>query len=259
MPSTSANILEGLNLLFGGHIAMALIVGVLVAKHDAVKFNVAAEKILDLCFWLLLTAIIGSRLIYVFLNPAGFLNDPLTLFEFWDGGLSVSGAMVSAIVVGVVFIKKSGLRLRPTADVMATALAMGHFFVWMGCFFSGICGRNPSTMSGIADNIGSHSDVLQGATADALSLLLACGYFVLYAVLIWVGKRRAFEGQMICIFLALHGVLRFFSETLSVGPMVADFWSHHTVSRFLAASLALGAVVSYIHLWRLNRKKTQRI
>jgi phosphatidylglycerol:prolipoprotein diacylglycerol transferase len=256
MPSATAHVLESVNLVFGGHIAMALIIGVLMIKHDAVKFKAATEQIPDLCFWMLLAAIIGSRCSYALFNTADFLNEPGAFFKFWDGGLSVSGGIVCAIVAGGVYIKKNRLPLRGTADIMAPALSIGHFFIWMGCFFSGTCGRNHPNLSPVADSAEMPSHALQGATSDPLSLLLACGYFVIFAVLLWVGSKRTFEGQLICIFLALHGVFRVFLAFMSADSSPGwRFWDPHLPARITAAALVLGAIGAYGYLWRSARKK----
>ena len=90
MSSATANILGGINIVFGFYIAMALVVGVLTVKHQAAKFGQARDKILDLCFWMFAAAIVGSRLVYFLLRPGEFILDPWALFEFWEGGLTVS-------------------------------------------------------------------------------------------------------------------------------------------------------------------------
>lgn len=48
------------------------------------------ETIMDLCFYILIAAVIGSRLFYVIINPAEFFETPLEIFKIWKGGLFIT-------------------------------------------------------------------------------------------------------------------------------------------------------------------------
>ncbi|MGW8186270.1 MAG: prolipoprotein diacylglyceryl transferase family protein, partial [Desulfobacterales bacterium] len=175
------------------------------------------DRILDLCFWLLIGAIIGARLSDVAQRSAGPVVDPLEIFRLWNGGSFYYGGAAAAVAVGVIFIKRNHLPLWNTTDYFGPALAIGHFLVYFGLFFSG---RSPGESFGFSPNlvIGRPGDGLLGSLPrpGPVALYLACGSFLIFAILLIVKKRRRFDGQVFWTFILLNGGLQ-------LGPAVSDF------------------------------------
>jgi phosphatidylglycerol:prolipoprotein diacylglycerol transferase len=124
---------------YGLFIAIGTIVAILFVGREAKKLGQDHEQIMDLCIYLLIAAIVGSRLFYIFSNPKLFLSDPLEIFRIWNGGLVFYGGFVIALVTAILYLKRKKLSLFLTADIMAPPLALGHFFGRLGCLFAGCC------------------------------------------------------------------------------------------------------------------------
>jgi phosphatidylglycerol:prolipoprotein diacylglycerol transferase len=61
----------------------------------------------------LVAAIVGSRLLYIFINPKIFLSDILESFRIWNGGLVFYGGFIAALIIGLSYLKiKKGLFFR---------------------------------------------------------------------------------------------------------------------------------------------------
>ena len=52
---------------YGFFIAMGFIAGILLAKREAKRLGEDPERIMDLSFYVLIAAIVGSRLFYIFI------------------------------------------------------------------------------------------------------------------------------------------------------------------------------------------------
>ena len=99
---------------YGFFIAVSFIVGILLAKYEAGRLGEDQEKIMDLCFYVLVAAIVCSRLFYVWVNPDIFLSDPLEVFRIWNGGLVFYGGFVGALAVGLIYVKKQKMSILKT-------------------------------------------------------------------------------------------------------------------------------------------------
>jgi len=211
----------GINMLsvgiLGLFLSAALGTGVVVVRHEVRASGGDEDRILDLCFWLLIGAIIGARLFDVERLSAGPAADPMEIFRFWNGGSFYFGGAAAAVAAGAIYIKRNRLPLWNTADLFGPALAIGHFLVYFGLFFSG---QSPVESFGSSPNlvIGRPGDGLLGSLPQPspVALYLACGSFLIFAILLIVKKRRRFDGQVFWTFMLLNGGLQ-------LGPAVSDF------------------------------------
>ena len=203
--------------ILGLFVSAALGTGVVVVRHEVRASGGDEDRILDLCFWLLIGAIIGARLFDVSHRTAGLAADPLEIFRFWDGSSFYYGGATAALAAGMIFIKRHRLPLWNTTDLFGPALAIGHFLVYIGLFFSG---QSPNESFGFNPNlvIARPGDGLLGSLPrpNPVALYLACGSFLIFAILLIVKKRRKFDGQVFWTFTLLNGGLQ-------LGPAVSDF------------------------------------
>ena len=121
---------------YGFFIALGFLAGIYLAVREARRLGEEPEIIMDLCFYLLIAAIIGSRLFYVATNPKMFLDNPVEILKIWNGGLVFYGGFIAALITGIVYLKTKNIPVWKTADIMAPSIALAHFFGRIGCFFA---------------------------------------------------------------------------------------------------------------------------
>ena len=124
---------------YGVMIALGIITGLFLARRQARKEGIDPDKIIDIIFYLLITALVGARLLFVLMNFTEYIADPLAILKIWEGGLVFYGGLVPAVAVGIWYIKRLGLPLWQVADIFAPSLAIGHAMGRIGCFFAGCC------------------------------------------------------------------------------------------------------------------------
>ena len=65
------------------------------------------RKVDDFLIWAVLGIVLGGRLGYVlFYNPMKYLENPLEIFQTWEGGMAFHGALLGMILVIYVFSKR---------------------------------------------------------------------------------------------------------------------------------------------------------
>jgi phosphatidylglycerol:prolipoprotein diacylglycerol transferase len=104
--------------------------------------------------------------------------------------------------------------LGKTADTLPPALAIGHFFGWMGCFLSSICyGYSRNLSPGIAF-VDSEFLEPKGLTPHPTALYLALSQFLIFSFLLFMRGRTKFNGQVFWLYLMLSGITRCIIEII---------------------------------------------
>ncbi|MDP2277165.1 MAG: prolipoprotein diacylglyceryl transferase, partial [Nitrospirota bacterium] len=104
---------------YGVLIAAGFLLGLALAVRQAKKQGISSDKIVDLGFYMLIAALIGSRLFFVFVEAPHFLRSPLDILKIWEGGLVFYGGVIFAIPVAIWYAKKKGLDIWSIADIFA--------------------------------------------------------------------------------------------------------------------------------------------
>lgn len=199
---------------YGVMVAAGFLAGMALLRKRALKKGFNTDRIFDLVFYILIGSIIGARGVYVIFEPEHFLNNPLSVFKVWEGGLVFSGGLITGIIVFIFYAKRHFTDLWEIADCFAPCLPLGHFIGRFGCFFAGCCYGKPtdlpwgitfSDMNALAPlNIHLHPTQLYESGA--------C--FLIFLFLLWRSKKTLFNGHLILEYLMLYGSARFFIEFL---------------------------------------------
>ncbi|HUV50406.1 MAG TPA: prolipoprotein diacylglyceryl transferase [Anaerolineae bacterium] len=197
---------------YGFFIAMGFIAGILLAKREAMRLGEDPERIMDLSFYVLIAAIVGSRLFYIFINPDIFLSDILESFRIWNGGLVFYGGFIAALIVGLVYVKIKKMPLWRTTDIAALSLALGQFFGRLGCFSAGCCyGKACNFSWGVTfTNLDTLAPV--GIPLHPTQLYHAAGNLLIFVILWFFRRRKKFDGQLFWLYVILYVITRSFIE-----------------------------------------------
>lgn len=235
---------------YGLFIAIGTIVAILFVGREAKKLGQDHEQIMDLCIYLLIAAIVGSRLFYIFSNPKLFLSDPLEIFRIWNGGLVFYGGFVIALVTAILYLKRKKLSLFLTADIMAPPLALGHFFGRLGCLFAGCCYGKATDLPWAITFTNTESLAPLGVPLHPTQLYAAINNLLIFVFLWFFRRRKKFDGQIFWIYVLLYGVTRSFIEMFRGdfrGELILGVLS---ISQVIAATMTVMAVVMLILLHR---------
>src|SRR6188472_390546 len=130
---------------YGLMIAIAFLVGMQLAQREAKRVDLSEARdfdqfVLDLCFWILIVSMIGSRILFIIVNwGKEYSRDPGKIFRIWEGGLVFYGGLLSAIAFSIYYSRKKDRDFLQIADMLIPTVALGHFFGRLGCFSAGCC------------------------------------------------------------------------------------------------------------------------
>jgi phosphatidylglycerol:prolipoprotein diacylglycerol transferase len=134
---------------YASALAVAFAAGILVAIRRARQQGLDPAVVIDVSTLIILTAIFGSRLIWVVSHPdlhrppAGSWAEALNPFaEMGRGGLvglSVTGGLPLAVAAALLFFAYRRLPVLVYADLLAPSVALGEAITRIGCFFNGCC------------------------------------------------------------------------------------------------------------------------
>lgn len=193
---------------YGVMVALGFLAGLWTASRRAPRDGIHPERILDLGPWLIVGAIVGSRLLFVISYwDEYFARQPwYEMFMIQRGGLVFYGGLIGSFAAGVFYVKWRKLPFLKVADVMAPSIALGHAFGRIGCLMNGCCYGKPTqcflAIHFPADHetggVGVHPTEIYESVLNAL----------LYLGLAWLFRRKKFDGQIFALYLLLYSVLR---------------------------------------------------
>ena len=242
---------------WGTMVALGMLIGLWLTLKEAKRKKVDKETVLDTFFWMMLAAILGSRVLYVILFWRDFVDSPLDAFKIWEGGLVLLGGVLSAIGVLWFMCRKKGIPMLKMTDTMAPGLAAGICCGRIGCYL-------------IGDHIGSpmEGDFFWGSiysgTPDVLrhepSLYLAINGFALFLFLWFMRKRVKKQGNLTMLFFVWYGAARFlldvFRNTDLPNGLADPRFASFTISQYVSLLLFLLGAYSLIRSRWSSPKKS---
>ena len=238
---------------YGFMVAVGLIAGLLVIFKLAKKNGVDPDHAWNLGIIVILSGIIGAKILMLIVEWQRYKSD---LFGTMQAGGVFSGGVVAAFIAGTWYVRRRRMPWLKTADVFAPGLALGHAFGRLGCFAAGCCyGKETNLPWGVkfsdtwAEKLsGTPLGVHLHPTQIYEFLVEITNFFLL----LWLIRRKRFDGQIIATYLFTYGIARFFLEFLRGDEgrgQFLDTWL--TVTQFIAILMVIGGGA----LWMLGTRK----
>ncbi|HUL28975.1 MAG TPA: prolipoprotein diacylglyceryl transferase [Thermodesulfobacteriota bacterium] len=233
-----------------------IVVGIAAAAALAVPkarksgIHLSFENMTELFFYTVLSAYLGSRILYGLVNFDAFRRDPLQIFKIWEGGLVFYGALFPAAVVAFWYVQRHRLPFWKLADLISPLIALGLSSGRVGCFLAGCCyGKETSLLWAVVFR---NPDSLArlNTPLHPTQLYDAANGLALFFFLSWIEKRKAFDGQIFWLFLLLYSVIRFFIEIFRGDPRGFLFGGLLSTSQGIGILLAIFSLFMLFYLRR---------
>jgi len=107
---------------------VALWVGLLLAEKRAERHGISKDALNNIVFYSLFGYILGGRILYVLSNYSAFAQSPLSIFSIDLDSFDPAAALLTALIVGLVYGSRHQLPLWSTLDALTpfiAALAIG--------------------------------------------------------------------------------------------------------------------------------------
>lgn len=254
---------------YGVFLALAFLCAILLSVKLAARDGLPREKIYDLCLWMLLASLVGSKFLMLFTEPE-YRENPMLLLslDFLRSGGVFYGGLIGAVAVGYFLMMKYNLPWWKTADACAPGIALGNFFGRQGCFAAGCCWGKPTTLPwGVKFSELGHE--ITGVPTDAFlhptQLYESFSMLIAFLFLLWLHKRRRFTGQVILVYALLYSLIRFTIEFVRADPRGDVFGltslTGLSTSQLISIPIAIGSLVVLLVRWRKASvlDKTKRV
>ena len=243
---------------YGVLLALAFLLALVVAARLAERDGLPRERIYDLGLWLLLAAIIGSKLLLLVVEPE-YRADPARLLslDFLRSGGVFYGGFLGAVLTAYLLVRRYRLPWWQTADACAPGIALGQAIGRQGCFAAGCCWGKPTDAPwGVRFSELGHQ--VTGVPIDAhlhpTQLYESFAAFFFFGLLVWLHRRKTFNGQVILAYGVLYGATRFLIEFFRDDPrgdvLGITSLTHLSTSQLISLLVALGSLVILVIRWR---------
>ena len=246
---------------YGVLLAAAYLFGLKLAMVRAQARGLDGAKVLDLGIYIIISALIGAKLLLVVTDFSTFQADPKELLTLARSGGVFYGGLILAVAVALWYIRRAGLPLWTTCDAFAPGIALGHVVGRFGCLFAGCCYGKPTSVPWAitftdpfaAANVGTplgvplHPTQLYEAGTELLILII---------LLTTERKGRPFPGRTFWLYMLLYAISRFIIEFYRGDPRgsVGIF----STSQFISIVLAPLAIVMLVRLSRVTTPEPKR-
>jgi len=240
---------------YGVLLAAAYLLGLQFALIRARSRGLDRERVMDLGIWIIISALVGAKLLLLVVDYRPFLANPRTIVDLLRSGGVFYGGLIAAVTVALAYIWRHRMPMWTTTDVFAPGIALGHVVGRLGCLLAGCCFGRPTSVpwaisfhdpnafatSGTPLGVSLHPTQLYEAGAEALILVF---------LLAFERRGRPFPGRTFWSYMLLYGVSRFIIEFYRGDPRGTVFDALST-SQFVSVILV---PLSVVMLFLLSRR-----
>lgn len=227
---------------YGVLISIGVIGGTILALREAKRIGIKEDDLIDLLLYAIPLALVGARLYYVIFSWEDYRNDLKEVLNFRGGGLAIHGAIISAIIVALIFTRKRKLDFWKIADACAPSLILGQAIGRWGNYLNQEAYGRPTDLPwGI---------MIDGVKVHPTFLYESVWNFVVFLFLLWYRRNRSkVSGEVFLLYLMLYSVIRFFVEglrtdSLMLGPI--------RVAQLISV---IGVVITLYYLIKIRKNK----
>ena len=251
---------------YGIILACAMLAGLYLSMKQARHYGLTQDHVMDLVLWSVPCCIVGARIYYVvfyldlYRSADGSL-DWGRMVAVWDGGIAIYGAVITAVIVVVLYARSKKIPPAALMDVGALGLILGQIIGRWANFV------NREAFGGVTDlpwrmrvwiSEFQYADVHPTFLYESLWNLIG-----LLLLLFVVSKGRRFDGENTCFYFLWYGIGRFWIEGLREDSLYLFDWTVFgqpiRVSQALSLALALGAAAVLFYQLRVKKAAAETL
>ncbi len=252
---------------YGLMMMLSFLVGIYFSVKKAKKEGVDPNSIVDLVIVIIISSLIGARLLYVMFHFNEFSNNLLDIINPLqsDGsigiaGMSILGGILMASIASYVFLKKRKLPVLKVFNFMVPMVALGIGITRIGCFFQGCCfGQECNLPFGVVFPAGSPAGFsFPDIPLYPTQLFASAAGFIIFGLLIWSSSIERFKDKTFVLFMILLGIsriivdiFRYREESVRIFNLFGQVISTNQIISFL---MVIGGLAGYMLLNKMNKK-----
>ncbi|RBQ28711.1 prolipoprotein diacylglyceryl transferase [Aliarcobacter vitoriensis] len=243
---------------YGIMYALALLSAIFIAKwfikYD--NINISDDIFDSYIWWAEIGVILGARIGYVLFYDTQtmyYLSHPWQIFNpYVNGtyvgisGMSYHGAFLGFIIASYVFSIRKKVSFWFITDIAVLGISAAYIFGRIGNFFNQeLVGRVTDVSWGIyVDGVLRHPSQIYEAILEGL---------VVFAILVYLRKRKTFDGQLALMYGILYAIARIIAEFYRQPDSQLGFLAGNWLTMGILQSLVI--LIICLSLYYLRRKK----
>src|SRR5262249_23106757 len=256
VPIYSYGVMLGLSLIGGWYLALRL----------AEQEGLPRGKIASCYMWTAVSAVVASRLLYVFTNWGSFENNLFDIVKVNKGGLVAYGGFLGGFIASWVYCRSHSISILKWADNAVPSISLGLAMTRIGCFLYGCdFGARSSVPWGVRfpgpdprmapngspafekhlHNYGLPSDATASFPVHPTQIYESLLGLALVAVTLLVRKKRKIDGMAFIAFVWGYGIPRFLLEFIRDDEQRGGLFGWST-SQIIGIVTSMMAVVLFL-------------
>lgn len=195
-------------------VVLAVMVGVAVAVWFARGAAIDRRIIYGVAPWAILGGMAGARLVHVLDYLDIYVNNPMAIIRFWEGGLSIFGAILGGTLAGAIYARVRGLPLGHLADLIAPGLILAQAVGRIGCTINGDAYGTPTSLPWAFVYTNPDAFAPLGVPGHPVPVYEILWDLLVFAVIWRLRGRLRPEGSLFLVYLCLYSLGRFFLSFL---------------------------------------------
>jgi phosphatidylglycerol---prolipoprotein diacylglyceryl transferase len=248
---------------FGVLLAAAYLSALGWLVRGARREGLDADALMSLGFWAIGGALVGAKALLVLRSFGDYAATPSDLLStsFLASAGDFYGGFIGGLIASFVFFRRHpAVPFWRSADLCAPAIALGQAIGRIGCFMAGDDYGSPSAVPWSVTFSDPDAARIGGAPLGVplhpVQLYESAVCLALFGFLVWLGRRKHREGDIVAAYTLIYAVARFGLEYLR-GDADRGFVLGGTfsTSQFIAVPLAAAAVLVLV----TRRRRVARI
>src|SRR5699024_1079335 len=242
---------------YGVIIATGLFLGLYLDAKESETLRLQKDIMIELVVFAVPIVILFARIYYVIFEFDAYRGQPWWKFiAVWEGGIAIHGALIGAVLTGIVFAKVKKVSFWQIADIAAPSIILGQAIGRWGNFMNQEAHGGPISQAAYEN----FHQYLQNFIMDQMCINGVMYYptffyesiwnIIVFTILILMRKYNPLRGEIFLSYIALYSVGRVFIEGLRTDSL---YFGPLRQAQLLSIVLIVGAIIIII----IRRKSGQ--
>src|SRR5574344_292673 len=229
-------------------IFIALLIGGSMALKEGKKWGISEDFMINMFFFLIPVAILGARLYYVAFNWSYYSQNIVEIFEVWEGGLAIHGAIIAGLLFVAVYTSMNHVSFARMTDILVVSLILGQAIGRWGNFFNQEA-HGPATTLEFLQKIIPFKFIIEGMNIGGTYyqptfLYESIWCLIGFIVLLIIRRLKYIKiGQITGVYFIWYGVGRFFIESLRTDSLMFNNFKMAQIISIIMVILGIIIVV----------------
>ncbi|HTZ98535.1 MAG TPA: prolipoprotein diacylglyceryl transferase [Terriglobales bacterium] len=240
---------------YGLLVSLGVLIGLWISVRNSEKSGIDPEHAWNFGILVVLAGIVGAKILYIINDWSSYAANPREIFSVstLQAGGVFSGGLLAAFIAAAWYVRKNHMPALRTCDAFSPGLALGHAIGRLGCFAAGCCyGKQTNHFWGVTFKnplAAAWVGTPLGVPLEPTQLFEAAVELANFFILMWLFKRKSFDGQVFGAYLFLYGIARYFLEFIRDDPGRGEVFGGIMTGTQL---IAIGLVVAGGLIWWLR-------